>query len=46
VAGVLTGPHSAARLARSGATHVIDSVAGLPQVLAEVRGGSPVPAAR
>jgi phosphoglycolate phosphatase len=36
VAGVLTGPHAAARLARSGATHVIDSVAELPEVLAEV----------
>lgn len=33
VAGVLTGPHAEARLAMSGATHVIDSVADLPETL-------------
>jgi phosphoglycolate phosphatase len=34
VAGVLTGVHPAARLRSAGATHVIDSVADLPGVLA------------
>jgi phosphoglycolate phosphatase len=33
VAGVLTGPHPAARLRAAGATHVLDSVAELPAVL-------------
>jgi phosphoglycolate phosphatase len=32
-AGVLTGPHSADRLRRAGATHLIPSVAGLPELL-------------
>jgi|SRR5580658_1570601 phosphoglycolate phosphatase len=35
VAGVLTGPHPAARLRAAGATYVLDSVAELPAVLAE-----------
>jgi phosphonatase-like hydrolase len=34
VAGVLTGPHSAARLRPAGATHVLRSLADLPGVLA------------
>jgi phosphoglycolate phosphatase len=34
VAGVLTGPHPAARLRAAGATHVIDSIADLPALLA------------
>lgn len=33
VAGVLTGPHSAARLRAAGATHVLRSMADLPDVL-------------
>jgi phosphoglycolate phosphatase len=32
--GVLTGPHSVARLRSAGATHIIDSVAELPALLA------------
>jgi phosphoglycolate phosphatase len=40
--GVLTGPHAAARLHASGATHVIDSVAGLPKVLEGAGRESPV----
>jgi phosphoglycolate phosphatase len=34
VAGVLTGPHSAARLRQAGATHVLHSIAELPGILA------------
>ncbi len=34
VAGVLTGAHDRALLERSGATHVLDSVAGLPSLVA------------
>jgi phosphoglycolate phosphatase len=34
VAGVLTGPHTATRLRRAGATHLIDSMAELPGLLA------------
>jgi phosphoglycolate phosphatase len=34
VVGVLTGPHPAARLQAAGATHVIESVADLPAVIA------------
>lgn len=34
VAGVLTGAHDKAQLTRSGATHVLDSVAGLPDLIA------------
>ena len=34
VVGVLTGPHSAARLRQAGATHVLPSIAELPRVLA------------
>src|SRR5271169_3760005 len=33
VAGVLTGPHSAARLRAAGATHVLHSIAELPGIL-------------
>ena len=47
VAGVLTGVHPAARLRAAGATHVIDSVADLPGVLAissPSAGGPPDPA--
>jgi len=33
VAGVLTGPHSAARLRASGATHILGSIADLPALL-------------
>jgi phosphoglycolate phosphatase len=40
VAGVLTGPHPAARLRAAGATHVLDSVADLPQLLAGAADGS------
>jgi phosphoglycolate phosphatase len=39
VAGVLTGVHPAARLRAAGATHVIDSVADLPGVLASIDPG-------
>jgi len=42
VAGVLTGPHPAARLRASGATHVLASIADLPGVL---EGGRPAAAA-
>ncbi|WP_328739978.1 phosphonatase-like hydrolase [Streptomyces erythrochromogenes] len=35
VAGVLTGAHDRATLTRNGATHVLDSVAELPHLLAE-----------
>lgn len=35
--GVLTGAHDRAQLAEAGATHVLDSVAGLPAVLASLR---------
>ncbi|MEV7582971.1 phosphonatase-like hydrolase [Streptomyces erythrochromogenes] len=35
VAGVLTGAHDRATLTRNGATHVLDSVAELPDLLAE-----------
>jgi phosphoglycolate phosphatase len=38
VAGVLTGPHPAARLRAAGATHVLGSIADLPDVLAAVGG--------
>ncbi len=34
IAGVLTGPHAAARLRAAGATHVLRSIADLPGVLA------------
>ncbi len=39
--GVLTGPHSAARLRGAGATHVISSIADLPGLLKGL-GGDPV----
>lgn len=34
VAGVLTGPHTPARMREAGATHLIDSLADLPDLLA------------
>ncbi len=34
MAGVLTGPHTPARLRRAGATHLIDSIADLPDLVA------------
>jgi phosphoglycolate phosphatase-like HAD superfamily hydrolase len=34
VAGVRTGPHTPARMRQAGATHLIDSVAELPDLLA------------
>jgi beta-phosphoglucomutase-like phosphatase (HAD superfamily) len=34
VVGVLTGPHPAARLRAGGATHVVESIADVPRVLA------------
>jgi len=34
VAGVLTGPHTATRLRRAGATHLIESIAELPDLVA------------
>lgn len=34
VAGVLTGPHTPARLREAGATHLIDSLAALPDLVA------------
>src|SRR5438477_396203 len=34
IAGVLTGPHTAARMRLAGATHLIDSIAGLPDLVA------------
>jgi phosphoglycolate phosphatase-like HAD superfamily hydrolase len=34
VAGVLTGPHTPARMRQAGATHLIESVAELPDLLA------------
>ncbi len=43
--GLLTGPHSVARLQAAGATSVIDSIADLPEVLAKAGGvaASPFP---
>jgi len=47
--GVLTGPHSAERLSRAGATHLIDSISGLTELvsasLAKRAEGSPGPSA-
>lgn len=40
IVGVLTGPHSAARLRGAGATHVISSIADLPAVLPGLDGDS------
>jgi phosphoglycolate phosphatase-like HAD superfamily hydrolase len=34
VAGVLTGPHTATRLRQAGATHLIESIAELPDLVA------------
>ena len=33
-AGVLTGPHTPARLRKAGATHLIESIANLPDLVA------------
>jgi phosphonatase-like hydrolase len=41
--GVLTGPHSADRLSRAGATHVIGSIAVLPELLGGGAGGDARP---
>ena len=45
VAGVLTGPHAAARLRAAGATHVLGSIADLPGLLLAPP-ASAIPAAR
>ncbi|WP_184547432.1 HAD family hydrolase [Streptosporangium becharense] len=43
IAGLLTGAHSRERLLKGGATHILDSVAGLPElVLGGVPAGTPV----
>jgi phosphoglycolate phosphatase len=39
--GVLTGPHSGDRLRRAGATHLIPSVAYLPELLISAEDGAP-----
>jgi phosphonatase-like hydrolase len=41
VAGVLTGPHSAARLRASGATHILGSIADVPALLPGGDGAGP-----
>lgn len=41
VAGVLTGPHSAARLRASGATHILGSIADVPALLPAGDGAGP-----
>ena len=41
VAGVLTGPHTPARMRRAGATHLIHGIAQLPELL--IGAGSQVP---
>jgi phosphonatase-like hydrolase len=43
--GVLTGPHSAARLRGAGATHVVSSIAELPALLKELDPGRAITAA-
>jgi phosphonatase-like hydrolase len=40
IAGVLTGIHTKERLRRAGATHLLASVAGLPELLGAAWGGS------
>jgi phosphoglycolate phosphatase len=45
VVGALTGPHPAARLRAAGATHLIDSIAHLPDVLAALPADAAEPAA-
>jgi phosphoglycolate phosphatase len=46
VAGVLTGPHAVQRLRSAGATHILDSVAGLPDIVSAGAGaGGPALAA-
>jgi phosphoglycolate phosphatase len=41
VVGVLTGPHSAARLRASGATHILGSIADVPALLSAGDGAGP-----
>jgi phosphoglycolate phosphatase len=41
VAGVLTGPHSAARLRAAGATHILGSIADVPALLSDGDGAGP-----
>ncbi len=41
VAGVLTGPHSAARLRAAGATHILGSIADVPALLPSGDGAGP-----
>jgi len=41
VAGVLTGPHPAARLRAAGATHILGSIADVPALLAAGDGAGP-----
>jgi phosphoglycolate phosphatase len=41
VAGVLTGPHSAARLRAAGATHILGSIADVPALLLAGDGAGP-----
>jgi phosphoglycolate phosphatase len=41
VVGVLSGPHSVARLRSAGATHIIDSVAELPTLFSPTLGAGP-----
>ncbi len=43
VAGLLTGGHTAGRLRTAGATHLLDSVAGLPDLVASGTGITTVP---
>ena len=43
--GVLTGPHSGDRLRRAGATHLIPSVAHLPDLLVTAEDQAPASAA-
>jgi phosphoglycolate phosphatase len=42
IVGVTSGPHPAPRLRAAGATHILDSVAGLPSILADA-GASGLP---
>lgn len=44
--GLLTGPHSAARLRGAGATHVVGNITGVPAVLAPAVGSSEPSATR
>ena len=40
VAGVMTGVHSRERLLQGGATHIIDSIANLPELILSERTGT------